>query len=163
MNDPIMAISDMCLQEIELSDIPPEEIEISSEIEANNNSFLETLATEIAALVTPCQCDPARAVSQSLADDYKFSVILYTMKGLYTKKAVVIRECKKCHNISMYGNGNDFALLLAKLQVDAINAHEIDVMVDDKPITETDFVNLLRENGIPDVEMVPIEAPPVDA
>lgn len=134
-------LEELALYEVDLDEVPFDFGALSEEerkeIDAFNDKYIEeVLQPELMRNVGPCPCrmpeimerharksallqnpnsiNNVIEITQEDVDAWKFSAVLYMVHGKYTDIKLIVRECRKCHSISFWGDSEVFVQLMAE-------------------------------------------------
>lgn len=134
-------------------------------VETENAEFTEKkLIPEMLRAAAPCQCRAgefmaknqkramllgvrpgeqfAAQLDQEDVDANQFGAIVMMRQGKYTDIACILRECKRCHKIDIYGRSNVITRLFAESYTHYAEAEEAELIATDldvDPNVETDI------------------------
>ena len=133
-------LENLGIYEVDLDEVPFDFDALSEEerkeIDDFNDKFInEKIQPMLLSNAAPCQCrmpeimerhmrrsslmqDPRMAnmiqMTQEDVDAWKFSVIVYMEHGKYTEVRLTVRECRKCHAVTFWGDSDVFTQLMAE-------------------------------------------------
>lgn len=123
-------------------------------LEKENAEFIdEKLIPEMLRAAAPCQCRTgefmaknqkramllgvrpgeqfAAQLDQEDVDANQFGAIVMMRQGKYTEIACIVRECKRCHKIDIYGRSNVLTRLFAESYTHYAEAEEAELIATD--------------------------------
>lgn len=114
MTEEELAESDKASLKFEAEQIKPAIMSHMGVCECRMHEFMERNQRKaMIANVDPRQFRPT--IEQEDVDQYKFAVVTISDKNKMTGISTIIRECKKCHKIDIWGDSNILAHLIAEV------------------------------------------------
>lgn len=134
--------------EVDENDNPPELTTMPEEVRADivrkNDEFIRTVVQpRLLTLGTPCACrqsqfiqkhmrkcqilnvDPQQVpmvLEQDDLDQIKWGLLVTSKDNVYTGVAAIVKECKWCHHLDLWGDSTVITQLLAEFTVDYMTA-----------------------------------------
>lgn len=148
------------LYEIEKNDFytDPEDPEIVKELNEHNDAYLANVVEPMVFRTFEiCRCqmqefmarnenrrrllnvDPRAyqpTIEQADVDKYKFAVIILSTDGKYDGVSAIVRECKACHKIDLWGDIRVYSRMIAEITNNFLSNYEEGSEVDDVEATE---------------------------
>lgn len=172
---------DVFVNEIELSE-EQEAFELTPEQEQMNQEFMKRLEQMCIDSITGCTCKAqaefmqrktqeaitrAQIIGakngqlpvdmtpdQDFANNFIFYAIVHTNRGIMTNIVYIIRECKTCHKIELFGSAEALCSNLSISEINAINQGLVEINLNsDDTLDEDDLKHAFGE----DVELVDVE------